>query len=337
MDCAILSHGINISKTELRDCCVQRESSGSPFIMEIENPEKIDLDKIFELKRKLKNEKLNNPKMCKGCLYLEENADLSWERDYISIINFDHWNICNSRCIYCSEEHNGGDFYFNVLPMIKNLVSSGRFLPTGEITFQGGEPTLLPEFEELLDIFIQNNAKIRIYSSGIKYSKSIENGIAEQLVTLVVSPDTGKKETYETIKRNPHFDDVWDNLKKYSSFDQENFVKAKMLVVPHYNDSIDEVDAFVDKVKSSNVKTIVIDAEGWYSNKYGYNLPHIRFLIEYMKNLCLKNNINFECYDNAQFVVNNQVLCQIPTDYNEILQQFEALKNQYISRSVDYL
>ena len=56
-----------------------------------------------------------------------------------------------------------------------------------------------------------------------------------------------------------------------------------------------------------------------------------------MKNLCLKNNINFECYDNAQFVVNNQVLCQIPTDYNEILQQFEALKNQYISRSVDYL
>jgi len=54
MDCAILSHGINISKTELRDCCVQRESSGSPFIMEIENPEKIDLDKVFELKENLK-------------------------------------------------------------------------------------------------------------------------------------------------------------------------------------------------------------------------------------------------------------------------------------------
>lgn len=339
MDCPNLLHGINICKNEIRDCCVQRseEDFGHPFIMPIDNTKSIDLDKLFLLKRKFHNEKISNPSKCKGCLYLDKNSDFSKDEDYISCINFNHWNRCNSKCIYCSEEYNGGDFYFNVLPMIKEMIEAKKFIPTGEITFQGGEPVLLPEFDELLTLFLKTGVNIRIHSSGIKYSKAIESGIKNGQVTLVVSADTGVEKTYKKIKRNPHFNDVWNNLKKYAANDSSNFVKAKMIIVPHFNDEISEIDSFVNKVKLANIKTIVIDAEAGYSNKYKYKTPNVRFLIEYMKKICDNQNICLEYYDNAKFILKNTTYSlSIPNNQQDIKKEYKKLKEKYADRKVEY-
>lgn len=336
MDCANLLHSINICKDELRDCCVQRGNEGMPFIISIKDWENINWNEIFSLKRKFKNEKIQNPHKCKGCLYLCENEDFSKDNDFIATINFDHWNLCNSKCVYCSQEHNGGDKYFNVLPIITNLVQSGKFMPTGEITFQGGEPTLLPEFDELISIFVDMGIKIRIHSSGIKFSdaicKVVKNG-----GTLVVSSDSGNKTTYEKIKRNSHFDDVWQNLKKYSEFDtNNNSVKAKMILCPHYNDEIEEIDGFIKKVKEANVKSVIVDAEGGYSNKYNYDVPHLRFLIEYLKLLCAQNDINLDYYDSARFIVNRDPNFVLPTDKQAVLSEYKRLKDKFSGRFYDY-
>ena len=48
-------------------------------------------------------------------------------------------------------------------------------VPGGEVSFGGGEPTILPEFDKLIDLFLKNGFwNIRVPSSGIKYSKIIE-------------------------------------------------------------------------------------------------------------------------------------------------------------------
>lgn len=339
MDCANLLHSINICKDGIRDCCVERNDGafGHPFIMQIKKGENLNLDRLFSLKRQFLSEKITNPSKCMGCLYLREDLDFSSDDDYISSINFDHWNLCNSKCIYCGEERNGGDFYFNVLPMIRNLITGKNFKVGGEITFQGGEPTLLPEFEELLTLFLNKGVKIRIHSSEIKYSKNIETGIMKRFVTLCVSPDTGIEKTYKKIKRNPHFYDVWNNLKKYASVDNGHFVKAKMIIIPHYNDEIREIDDFVKMVKSSKIKTIVIDAEAQYCNKYKYKVPNIRFLIDYMKFLCEKENILLEYYDSAQFVLKNTELnfCEFDNQYL-LSSEYKKLKEKYFCRVVEY-
>lgn len=339
MDCPNLLHGINICKDTICDCCVERNEGayGHPFIMQIQKDENLDLDKLFSLKRKFFAEKIANPSKCKGCLYLRDDLDFSNDDDYISCINFDHWNLCNSKCIYCGEERNGGDFYFNVLPLIQNLFNEKKFEVGGEITFQGGEPTLLPEFEELLTLFLNKGVKIRIHSSGIKYSKTIETGISKGLVTLCVSPDTGIERTYKKIKRNLHFNDVWNNLKNYASFDEANFVQAKMIIVPHYNDDIKEIDAFVKTVKSSKIKTIVIDAESQYCNKYKFKVPNIRFLIDYMKYQCEKENILLEYYDSAKFVLKNTVSDFTAFENKQaLLAKYKQIKDKYKKRSVEY-
>lgn len=195
----------------------------------------------------------------------------------------------------------------------------------------------MPEFEELLTLFLKTGINIRIHSSGIKYSKAIESGIKNGQVTLIVSADSGVEKTYQKIKRNPHFNDVWNNLKKYAANDNNNFVKAKMIIVPHFNDELDEIDSFVNKVKLANVKTIVIDAEAWYSNKYKYQTPNIRFLIEYMRKICENQNICLEYYDNAKFIMKNTSFSlSIPNNKSDTEKTYEILKEKYANRKVEY-
>ena len=339
MDCPFLSHGLHIEKYEIRDCCVRRngEKEGFPFIMQFDDIENIDYNKLFSLKKDLKQEKIEDPAKCKGCIFLSDFKDYSNDENYISYISFNHWNTCNSNCIYCDKKYNGGNFYYNVLPFVKGLIETNSLKPCGEILFLGGEPTLLPEFNDLLDIFIERNFKIKIFSSGIKYSQSIENGLKNGLVNIVISSDTGKKETYERIKRVKQFDRVWENIKKYASVDTGEHVKAKMIIIPGINDSIEEVDLFLQKAKEANVKQIVADVEAWYSGIYEHNLPNIRYLIEYIKYKSQKEDLICELYTFALIVEQNTEKPDFPTTETEILKQYEKIKKDFSYRNVEYI
>lgn len=340
MDCHFLAHGIHFERDAIHDCCVRRcsEIYGSPFILKINDLKIVNLDELFLLKRKMKEEKINDSTKCNGCLFLTENEDYTEDEDYISYINFNHWNICNSRYIYCSEETYGGDFYYNIFPIIKNLVQSKYFRSTGEITFQGGEPTLLPEFNDLLYLFCEHNLKIRVHSSGIKHSNAIENGIKKQLVTVVISPDTAKRETYEKIKRVPAFDKVWQNIKRYSDVKiSPQSVKVKIILIPGINDSIEEINLFLQKVADSGVKHIIIDVEASYAGCNKYNSPNILLLMDYIKYKCSILNINYELYDSAMHIEKHTKPINLEKKNEfEYKKEFEKLKNQYAYKNYKY-
>lgn len=338
MDCFYLSHGIHIEKDEIRDCCVRRgeEQLGLPFVMKVEDVENFDYDKLFSLKKSLKKEKIENDKKCKGCLHLSENENYDEDDEVISFLNFNHWNKCNSRCIYCSEQYNNGSFYYNILPFVKGLLKTGKFDFRGEVAFQGGEPTLLPEFEELLTLFTENNVKMRIHSSGIKYSQAIENGVKRGLVSVIISPDSGRIETYEKIKRVKQFDTVWGNIKRYSLVNTADNVLAKMIIIPGVNDTFEEVDIFLNKVLDSNIKDAVVDVEAWYGGVYNYNLPNVRFLMEYMKYRCEKLGLSLFFYDFAQNVECCTEKPDFPTEEREMKKEYEKLYQKYSNRKMKY-
>lgn len=338
MDCHFLSRGIHIEKYDIRDCCVRRngEKIGIPFVMKIEDVENFDYDKLFKLKRELKQEKLENPTQCKGCVYSNDFENFSNEEIMISYISFNHWNTCNSNCIYCDKKYNGGDFYYNILPFVKGLIKTDKVKHSGEILFLGGEPTLLPEIDDLLTIFFERNFKIKIFSSGIKYSDLIAKGLRENLVTLVISPDTGKKETYERIKRVKQFDRVWENIRKYSLSKNEENVNVKMIIIPGINDTTEEVDMFLKKAKESNINRIVIDVEAGYGGKYEHNLPNVRYLIEYIKYKCEKENIAWDVYSIAVMVERNTEKPDLPKAEYEIKNRYEEIRTKYAYRNIDY-
>lgn len=325
MDCHLLSHGISIEKDKINDCCLMRgEERGRPFIIDIKN-NSVNWKELFKRKRKLKNNKIKEEKDCKGCLALNEEEYN--DGDYISYINFNHWNICNSKCIYCSKEYNGGDKYFNVLPIIKSLIESGYFKNNGEITFQGGEPTILPEFEDLLELFIKEKTKIRIHSSGIKFSRAVEQALKQGLVTIVISPDSGNPETYRRIKTVPCFDNVWQNIKEYAAVQKTpDNVKVKYIIVPNVNDNIEEIDSWFNKCTESKINNIIIEVEGGYAHLNKYKVPDICMLIDYIVFKADKSGLKHEFYDNAFYCMKDRT---IPETSYEILNNKSLFNDKY--------
>ena len=164
---------------------------------------------------------------CKDCIYLQEKE---WDEDnYINHFTLNHWTKCNCNCIYCYTKDNKKAFNsykeYPLYPIIKDMFKKEIIKKTDEscIIFGGGEPTILKDFDKLIDLFLEKGCKnIRINSSGIKFSKSIAKGLKLGAISLVISTDAGCKETYEKIKEVKTYNKVWENIRKYAKAQGEN-------------------------------------------------------------------------------------------------------------------
>ncbi len=335
--CHLIEHGISINVNSIQACCLSREFNKGmlPVIEHYEN-NKINWNELFEIKRRhRKHQKIMDLKFCEGCYNLREE---DWdEEDYISFINFDHWSQCNSNCIYCGVQTNKPRQQNNVLSAIKELIKQGKFKNTGEITFQGGEPTILKEFEPLLKLFIKAGSKVRIHSSGIKFSRAIREGIKKGAVTVVISPDSVNKETYKKIKRTDKSNNVWDNIKHYRKGLKEEFaplVKVKYIIIPGINDTFEEITEFLNKIKSLDIKSIIVDVEYTYANQNIQHIsPHVYMLMDYMENFAKENNINFALYDSAIYAQQQRNL-EKTKEINS--KNIEEIKQQNVNKNIKY-
>lgn len=267
LSCNWAEHGVNFYLDEIKTCCMCFNSKRD-FLPSMENKDHFDYKKLFAIKKNFRNlfKKNSIPTACKSCAELIEKE---WDnKDYISHINFDTSLKCNANCTYCFTAKKKE--YFNSLPekklfsQIKNLLDKNLIVPGGEIMFGGGEPTINEEFESLLNLFLDKGFNyFRIHSSGIKYSKAIERCLNEGKVDLIISPDSGEKDLYEKIKRVHRFDDVWENIKKYSEAQGENKfqVKAKYILLPEINDSVEDINNFFKKIEETSVKSVNFDVE----------------------------------------------------------------------------
>lgn len=344
MDCFHLTHGISVEKDCLCDCCLMRTANndGNPFIMNLDENNLVDWDKFFELKKTLKAPKIADTHACNGCRNLTENCDYTKDQDYVALINFNHWNKCNSRCIYCNEGAVCGSSYFNVMPLMRSLseYKDGSYLRNySEVTFQGGEATVLPEFEELLDFFADIEMKVRIHSNGIIFSNAIARSLSKNIVSIVISPDSAVRETYEKIKRVPCFDKTWTTIEKYAKAQAaSDLVKAKFIIIAGVNDTIEEIDKFIEKCCEIGVHNVIWEIEDRYLSTYNQDVPHICMLIDYAMYKAEKAGLKDEFYDGAMYGMKNRSLPKtVITDEKAFAQEYEELKAKYQDRNIDYL
>ena len=151
-------------------------------------------------------------------------------------------------------------------------------------------------------VFIQEGFNnIRVNSSGIKYSKTLEKGLKNNSVSLVISPDCGSKDTYLKIKRVNCFDKVWNNIREYAKKQgNENNLKVKYILLPEINDNKEEIDKWFDMVLKSGVKSVSVSVEQeWYA-KHHPNFPqYIYDSLHYICNKADRLNLNMEVYCEA--------------------------------------
>ncbi len=339
--CHLIEHGISINVDSIQACCLSREFNKGqlPIIEHYEN-NKINWDELFERKRKhRKHQKVQDLFLCEGCYNLREE---DWdEEDYISFINFDHWSQCNSNCIYCGVQANKPKTKNNVLKAIKELIKLGKFKNNGEITFQGGEPTVLKEFDELLKLFLKEGSKVRVHSSGILFSRAIRNGLKKGAVTVVISPDSVTKETYKQVKRVDKSNKVWENIKHYRKGLKEEFknlVKVKYIIIPGVNDTFEEITGFLNKIKELDIKSIIVDVEYTYANAHINNIsPHVYMFMDYIEHFAQANGISYDLYDSALYADKNRQFEKI-SDFSieNLKNKIEQYKAENINQNIKY-
>lgn len=230
--------------------------------------EKLDWNYIFEEKRKLREKAKKGiyPSQCDGCFELQER---NWDDDdYINHLTAGHIMKCNSRCIYCPtgripEWHNK-EQDVDIKPVIAELLNKNLLKFNGSLRFVGGEPTLMKEFDWLVDLFSKNNVpEIYVPTSAIKLSKSLCKALEKvESAAVVTSVDAGTKETFEKIKGTKFYNIVINNMKTYLKHSKEkNFVISKYILFTNYNDLSYEINQWLNNCKKMGLVEVQFDSE----------------------------------------------------------------------------
>ncbi len=311
--CPWIEHGLVFFQYKLTMCCYcGHEGGGHTLIRNNFIGQKIDWDRVFKIKdmfrRFHKKGKIN--KSCVGCPFLKEDK---WDNErYINNLYISHWTNCNSKCIYCYATQHHEDFkvdkLYNVMPFIKEMYEKGVLKAGGMISFGGGEPTLLSEFEDIVNYLLDNYFwGIRVHTSGIKYSPALARAINEIRGYVVVSVDSGSPETYKKIKQVDCYDKVRETIRKYAlqtTFLGRYLVSAKYIIIPGINDTIEEIEKWMSANYEAGLYTTVLDIEeNWYLANKDNIPPHIFELIKYAEKRAKQLNTNFELYERLQNMI----------------------------------
>lgn len=314
--CPWIEHGLVFFKYKLAMCCnCGHEGNSQPLIRNNFIGQTIHPGRIFKVKnmyrRFHKRGKIHEG--CINCPFLKEDK---WDGEhYINNLYISHWSHCNSKCMYCYSAQHPEEFSdksaYSILPVIKNLFESGILKPGGEISFGGGEPTLLDEFEDLIEYLLDNYFwGIRVHTSGIKYSPMLARAINEIRGYVVVSVDSGSRETFKKVKNVDKYDEVRETIRKYAlqtTFLGRYLVSAKYIIIPGINDNIEELEKWMSANYDAGLYTTVLDIEeNWYlANRY--NIPkHIFKMIDYARKRSKELNTNFELYERLQNVLEDE-------------------------------
>ncbi len=309
--CNIIEHGFDAQIDSINLCCrISKEKLTNKLVL-IPNYDgrEIIWENFFQITDKLREYQKSGKTIpeCEGCIYLENK---NWNNEhYISTININNWIKCNAFCIYCDRKFYRNKKEYKLYPLIKSLIENNYLRMPADITIAGGEPTLTSDFDKILKIFIKNKIKpVRVLTNAIKYNKNIEKGLKEGLVNILVSVDSGTRETYKKIKQTDKHDKVWENIKKYTKIQKDNsLVQTKYIIIPNYNDNKKEIYEFINRNKESNVKSCCIDVEIGIFCRYSNSNQFIKRmyeLFEYAKDEAKNTDITVSPFDRMQIVIN---------------------------------
>lgn len=275
--CPFILNGIHFFWENLRVCS---SNAQGPILLDNYKGENIDWEKLLHKRIEFRQKFINGniPKCCENCFELENfksNQTVNTST-YIDKMYISHWFHCNCSCIYCVHKFfTHGEFdktvkkskHYNLLPIIKSMVNEKILAPSAEIIVTGGEPTVLKEFDEILELLTNYVEKpITVLTSGIRYDEGIAQALKKEKCYIIISIDSGTKETYEQIKRVPCFNDVKENIKKYVATHPlaGNWITLKYILIKNLNDNVEEIEKWLLLAKELNIKSVRLDVE--YSN-----------------------------------------------------------------------
>lgn len=263
--CKRLNETLNFDAFKVLYCCATR--TGPSIIVPKPKNVKDMIRKRNSLIKMLDRGTI--PKECKGCFDLQEQENPKpiiisqlLKPPKANMIIVRHFKQCDCSCIYCCEQYISNrkivlkskkSDYYDLLPIIKELYKQDMIDKKElDVHFQGGNVSVLDEFDDLVNIFMTNGVKrIEIATNGIKYLPQIERICKNTFVDVNISIDAGCRETYKKIKTVDKFDDLVENLKKYVKL--PILLRLKYIIVRGVNDTKEEIEKYLTLMKEIGI------------------------------------------------------------------------------------
>lgn len=259
--CYDLHNSVFLAPNEIRTCCkrffVDNKIKGDVPLVSLNrySYEEFTTQNILKEKKDLYT-KINKGESseCNGCPFLEFKEWGYINKLNIEHISFEYHSVCNMKCIYCSDTYyDGKQLKYNLNNLVDDMIRNHHLDNCNSIVWGGGEPTLDKNFEELLLKIAKEfpNIKQRIITNATVFKNTVKELLDTNNVTITTSIDAGTEETFYKIRKNKHFNKVFDNLVSYSIKKPDN-ITLKYIVMKD-NNSLYEIENFVKIIKQNNL------------------------------------------------------------------------------------
>lgn len=263
--CEKLEKTLHFLPDGVKFCCSCAEGAG----LKIHDFSKFNIDLVVKSRQEFISRLKSGiiPHQCKGCVEYKEKTFSdkihsllnSNQKRLVSHIIIDHYKQCDCNCIYCSQKKLFSDAVqkYQILPVIKKLYETDMIDKENlKVEFQGGNVSVLNEFNDLMNEFKSNKCNnFIILSNFIKYIPQIEN--LDWHSILCVSLDSGCRETFQKIKNVDAFNEVINNLKELRPKSQITY-QLKYILLKGINDNREEMSKFLTLAKEIDSKATII-------------------------------------------------------------------------------
>ena len=178
----------------------------------------------------------------------------------------------NKKTISCKDLHHsvyyaGKKSNYDLVRVLDEFDNSGSVSEKLHISWGGGEPVLLDDFENIFKLVNKkfNPATTMVYTNSTKYSPSIEEYLISGKIKITTSIDAGTLETFKKVRGVKTFDKVFSNLRKYYSKSKKGIIIKYILNSENSSDF--ELNSFVEKIKEYGLEKCEFQISSDYKNE----------------------------------------------------------------------
>jgi len=218
--CYKLESGLRLGQEGLHACQMGPFSSPIFYTPEEASKRKITKPDLIE-KRRYIFDLLNTPGAetpCRHCDMVTEKTFSEVRFDQLGHIDLAATTSCNLRCHFCgyTQQDSFAEARYDALPILQEFTPDD-VVWSAAVDFNGGEPTLLKDFDEYISYFESRKIRVFLFSNGLVYKPSVYNALVDGTIRWAcISLDAGTSTTYEKTKKSSKFHHVLENIGRYA-------------------------------------------------------------------------------------------------------------------------
>ena len=226
------------------------------------------IDDFLKMRKDWLNQLNANPKKspCFGCaLFCEEYCDDDY-KIYTVTYGTTDLSLCNFKCGYCSSGTVGdtsfcdSDNKHSFKELVETLERRNLISPIWTTLGMGsGEITVDLNRKELYEL--ANKYYTQYFSNGSIFAPEIDVSLKANKAELVVSIDAGTEETFCKIKKVNLFNEVCDNMLKYSTEGGNENICLKYIFIPDVNDNDTDFSGFAELCGKVKPRRVIISSD----------------------------------------------------------------------------